>query len=247
MGLLWSYFRDTLRLPFLAKPGPLAMLAQGGAECLDCTPVPVTFEGEPVTFEGEPVTWGTIATREIIALLRDQFLPSRCEDVYLERFAASRGIVQAPLEPEQYWQARIRFAYHWWARGGRESAMVEGLRLGFGFEAARVESLRGEDPAKWASFRVVLTGGPGDILLQVDRVRWAINEVKPARSLCRELKFYAPEQRVERVCGIAALSGTVTVIYPYTPTGIVLSEAHQWRGIACVGGTLSTIYPGDEE
>jgi P2-related tail formation protein len=222
MGLLWQYFRDTLRLPFLGKPGPLAMWVEGAASCLD-------------------------TIRETILVLRDQYLPALCEDVYLEKFAASRGIVRAPLEPVEYWQARIRFAYHWWARGGRESAMVEGLKLGFGFADAKVINMRAEDPDRWASFRVILEGGDGDIMLRLDQIRWAINEVKPARSKLDEIKFYAPDLRAERFCGIVAHGGSITTIFPYLPIDIVLTEAFWWCGITCQCGTNTTIYPGSEE
>jgi len=222
VGLLWTYFRDSLRVSFLAKPGPLSMLAEGGALCLD-------------------------TVRDTILQLRDQFLPARCEDVYLERFAASRGIVRAPLEPVEHWQARIRFAYHWWARGGRGSALSEALRLGFGFTSAAVIDLRPEDPLRWASFRVVIEGGAGDILLRVAQVRWAINEVKPARSKLAELKFYAPAERVERCAGIAVLGGCVTTIYPYAPTDLPLEDASLWLGVGCLTGTHTVIYPGSEE
>uniref|UniRef100_C6E6P4 Phage tail protein n=1 Tax=Geobacter sp. (strain M21) TaxID=443144 RepID=C6E6P4_GEOSM len=222
MGLLWTYFRDTLRAPFLAKAGPLAALVQGAAACLD-------------------------TVRDVISTLRDQFLPARCEDVYLERFAASRGIVRAPLEPVEYWQARVRFAYHWWARGGRASAMTEGLTIGFGFDSAKVVNLRAEDPLRWASFRVVMEGGDGDILLRLNQIRWAINEVKPARSKLEQMKFYAPTQRVERTTGIAAMCGVVTTIFPYLPTDAVATDMLAWRAVGSLGGTITTIFPGGEE
>lgn len=221
MGLLGTYFKDTLRVPFLAKAGPLAMLVNGASFCLD-------------------------EAREIVSTLRDQFLPSRCEDVYLERFAASRGIVRAPLEPIEYWQARTRFAYHWWSRGGRASAMSEGLTLGFGFDSAKVVNLRGEDVTKWASFRVVLVGGHSEILFCLPQIRWAINEVKPARSKLDEVRFYAPTQHMERVCGIATIGGTVSVVYPYSPTDLTFDDASVWHGVTGQGGTITIIFPGEE-
>ena len=221
MGLFWGYFRDTLRLPFTAKPGPLAMLAEGGADSLD-------------------------PARDVILSLRDQFFPARCEDAFLLRFARSRGIVRAPLEPEEHWQARVRFAYRWWARGGRQSAMAEGLVLGFGFDTARVISLLAEDPARWASFRVEMTGGAGDILLRLDQIKWAINEVKPARSLLDGLRFYAPTQRLERHSGIAAQTGSRTIIYPWAPTDLTFEPAGAYHGATCMTGSITTIYPGDE-
>lgn len=222
MGLFWTYFKETLRLPFLAATGPLAMLAEGASQCLD-------------------------TVRDVALQLRDQLLPARCEDVNLERFAASRGIVRGPMEPEEHWQVRVRLAYHWWARGGRESAMTEALTLGFGFDSAKVINMRTEDLLRWASFRVFLEGGAGDILLRLDQIRWAVNEVKPARSKLEQLLFYAPTQRVERFTGIAAMTGGVTILYPYMPTDVVTVDVPAWRAVGSFSGTITTIFPGGEE
>jgi hypothetical protein len=155
--------------------------------------------------------------------------------------------VRGPLEPEEHWQVRVRLAYHWWARGGRESAMAEALTLGFGFDTAKVINMRAEYPLRWASFRVFLEGGAGDILLRLDQVRWAVNEVKPARSKLEELRFYAPTQRVERVTGITAMTGGVTILYPYMPTDAVTLDASAWRAVGSFSGTITTIFPGGEE
>lgn len=189
MGLFWSYFRDTLRLPFIQTRDVLAMLAEGGASALD-------------------------AARDVVLLLRDQFFPSRCEDLYLTRFARSRGIVRAPLEPQDHWLARVRFAYHWWSRGGRASAMKEGLLLGFGFSDARIINMRQEDPARWASFRVELAGVHGEVLNHIDAVRWAINEVKPARSKLSGLRLAATPLQADRHSGIIMQRGGFITIYP---------------------------------
>lgn len=221
MGLFWSYFKGTLRLPFLFGAGPLVVLVQGAARSLD-------------------------EVREIILGIRDQFLAARCEDANLTRYGGSRGITRSTLEPKAYWTARVRYAYHWWARGGRQSAMAEGLTGGFGFESAEVVNMRAEDAAKWASFRVVMKGGAGDVLLHIDQVRWAISEVKPARSKLLGLKFYAPDSPVQQYSGIASNGGSVTTIYPLSSTSPVDVDANWWRGISSHGGTVTTIYPGGE-
>lgn len=221
MGLFWDYFRQTLRLPFIQAPGPLAMLADGGADALD-------------------------AVRADSLTLRDQFFPSRCDDAYLVRFANSRGIVRAPLEPDEHWLERVRYAYRWWSRGGRESAIAEGLVVGYGFSRALITNLRAEDPARWASFRVVVQGGPGDILLRINSVRWAINEVKPARSLLAELKFYAEPLENARTFGVTTQTGHLTVVYPYAPTDLTAEFPILNHSATVINGMHTIIYPGDE-
>lgn len=220
MGLFWPYFRDTLRLPFVRGTGPMAMLAEGGAEALD-------------------------EARDVISLLRDQFFPFRCEAVYLARFARSRGIVRSPLEPEEHWLARVRFAYHWWSRGGRASAMAEGLRLGFGFSDVRVINMRAEDPAKWAQFRCELDGVTGDVLSRVDQVRWAINEVKPARSKLFALRFAASPARMERYAGVSVQRGGFVTIYPPVLEAVAPAEMQSQYAVGLTMGHAVTIYPGD--
>lgn len=189
MGLIWDYFRETLRLPFIQKPGPLAMLSAGGADRLD------------------------IVRDEILAV-RDQFFAPRCEDVYLVRFAASRGIARSPEEPEEHWRERVRFAYHWWARGGRESAMAEALMVGFGFVRAVVINMRAEDPARWASFRVMLTSGSTDDVpaVSVASIVWAINESKPARSKLAALQFATASGLY---IGAGSVTGITVTTLPY--------------------------------
>lgn len=191
MSLFGAYFKDTLRLPFLAKPGPLAMLSDGAAGCLD-------------------------AAREVVLTLRDQFFPTLCEAELLDRFARSRGIVRAPLEPEAHWLERVRFAYHWWARGGRQSAMAEALRIGFGFGDVKVISMNqtflmydetsgaalhdettlapiGEgDSDRWAEFMVFAQLKGEEIRYTREQIVWAINEIKPARSRLAALILIAP-------------------------------------------------------
>lgn len=216
MGLFWDYFLNTLRLPFIAKPGPLAMLAEGGAESKD-------------------------ATRDVVISLRDQFLPVRCEEQYLTNFANSRGIVRSPLEPLEHWLARVKFAYHWWSRGGRASAMSEALELSFGFSAVQIQSLRAEDPARWASFRVLLEGGSGDVLTQTEQITWSVNEVKPARSKLERLKIFMPANLTVRV-GAATMIGQNMTVYPRMTTLLSQQGSIQFAA-ACQSVETVTLYP----
>lgn len=164
MALFWDYFKNTLRLPFIAKPGPLPMLADGGADSLD-------------------------ATHGVMLTLRDQFSPERCETAYLARYARSRGIVRAPLEPEPHWQGRVRLAYIWHLRGGRAGGMAATLCGYFGFTGVQVINLATVDPERWAEFKVICDLGGVSPWFNLDQVEWAINELKPARSKLGEIEY----------------------------------------------------------
>lgn len=189
MGLFWDYFKKELRFPFLLKGGALAMLAEGGGIVLD-------------------------AARDVVLQLRDQFFPSRCEQAYLTNYARSRGIVRNPLEPEEHWLARVRFAYNWWVRGGRASAMAEALRIGFDFadvmvinhgaEGSLIDETSGlmlidettgaalnyeRNSLRWAEFSVIIYFKGNESIYTMDQIIWAINEVKPARSKLAEIFF----------------------------------------------------------
>lgn len=192
MGLFWDYFKKELRFPFILKGDALAMLADGASVSLD-------------------------DARDVALQLRDQFIPFRCEQVYLTNFARSRGIVQNPLEPDDHWLARVRFAYNWWRNGGRASAMAEALRIGFNFagvmvinhgaEGSLIDETSGlmlidettgaalnyeRDSSRWAEFSVIIYLNGYECLYTIDQITWAINEVKPARSKLAEIFFVAP-------------------------------------------------------
>lgn len=192
MELLWTYFKEVLRLPFILRQGPLAMLLHGAAVALD-------------------------AARDAIIQLRDQFVPGRCETVYLTRFARSRGIVRNPVEPDDHWEMRIRLAYLWWARGGRPSAMAETLKKGFLFSAVKIVNLGSEtalydettsallfdedsgkfinndhDDLRWAEFMVIIYLSGNETTYTMEQIIWAINEIKPGRSKLVEIMFISP-------------------------------------------------------
>lgn len=189
MGLFWDYFRNGLRFALIGRPGPLALLAEGGAAALD-------------------------AVRGHILWLRDQFLPEKCDEVHLTLFAASRGIVRAALETEAHYQARVRFAYLWWARGGRPSAMSTALVQFFDFEAAKVISLRAEDPARWAEFRVEIDVCAGNLEVSPAQIEWAINEMKPARSRLAEVRYGFAVAGAVPVIAVGLQSSEIITVYP---------------------------------
>lgn len=164
MGLFWDYFKRTLGLPFIQAPGPLALLAEGGATTLD-------------------------DARGVIVQLREQFLAEKCEAAFLVNYARSRGIVRGPQEPEAYFIQRVRFAYLWWSRGGRAGAMAAMLVSYFGVESVEVISLRAEDPLRWAEFRVVAYLVGETAWFTVDQFEWAINEMKRAGAKLAGIDF----------------------------------------------------------
>jgi len=157
MSIFTDYFRETLRFRPVLAGGPLAILAYGAALLLD-------------------------AVREVMLVLRDQFFAERCEINRLSKFAKARGITRHPLETTEGFQSRVRLAYLWHKRGGRPEGMSHILNDYFGFGGVVVESLRSEDPTRWAEFRVmVLSLGTAESFDE-EAVRWVINEIKPARS-----------------------------------------------------------------
>lgn len=185
MSLFWAYFRDKLRFAPIQRPGPLAALAEGAAAALD-------------------------TVREVMLKLREQFFPEKCEQELLKRYARSRGIVRVPLEPEAHWLYRVRFAYLWWRSGGRGGAMAITLTNYFGFLSVTIENLRGEDPERWAEFRVRAELIGSDPSVAPEQVEWAINEMKPARSKLAGLEFI-----------VSALGGVPTWSFGLTSAEIV--------------------------
>lgn len=191
MGLFWDYFKKELRLQSIAETGPIAMVTEGASVCLD-------------------------VVRDIMNVLREQFLPELCEDAHLICFARSRGIVRNPLEPEAHWLMRVRFAYNWWSRGGRASTMEQALLIGFDFGAVSVvnmnkpfrlydegtmELLDDEVTTNnileggseyWAEFMVIVKLKGNAISYTREQIIWAINEIKPARSRLSALVLMAP-------------------------------------------------------
>jgi len=218
MSIFWKYFKDTLRFLLIWKPGPLAQMVKGGALALD-------------------------QAREDELWLRDQFSPERCEDEFLEQFAKSRGITRAPQEPEDYYKNRIRLAYIWYILGGRDEGVEKAMINYFGFTRVEITNLREEDPARWAEFRVLLDGVAGDILEKLDQVEWAINEVKPARSLLAGLTLYLTFENSVARLGAAIMGGPDTTIFPWGAGEINFYPAGPQAAAACQAGQDTTIYP----
>jgi hypothetical protein len=189
MGLFWDYFKNSLRLSFIQKAGPLSLLAEGSAETLD-------------------------DARGVILQLREQFLPEKCEAELLARYARSRGIVQAPLEPEAHYWGRVRFAYLWWSRGGRAGSMAATLIEYFGFAEVAVVNLRSEDPSRWAEFKVVAEIVGTDLMFPLEQVEWGINEMKRAGSKLAAVEFVYSLLSDVPVYSFGLTSAEIITVFP---------------------------------
>lgn len=141
MGLFWDYFRKTLRWAPIWKDGSLSALAKGASESLD-------------------------EARTAVLWVRDQFVPERCDDDHLDAHARSR-VVPGRHYRETYDQYRDRVvrAWDWHEKGGKARGLSEILEY-YGFEEVKVTSLRAEDEARWAEFRLQVR--PTFWMLQAD-------------------------------------------------------------------------------
>ncbi|PKN67196.1 MAG: hypothetical protein CVU57_04385 [Deltaproteobacteria bacterium HGW-Deltaproteobacteria-15] len=189
MGVFWAYFRDKLRWPLIHRPGALSALVEGAAGLLD-------------------------AAREDVLWLRDQFFAEQCEEVFLSKFAKSRGIGRAPLETDKNYLWRVRFAYLWWIGAGRPDHMIDVLAKFFGFGGGWISNLREEDPERWAEFRVHIDVIGDTLHFTEQQVVWAINEMKPARSKLAEIVYYYSIRGDVPVFATFIQSGEIIEVYP---------------------------------
>ncbi|MDD2966765.1 MAG: phage tail protein [Desulfovibrionaceae bacterium] len=162
MADFWSYFRDVLRLPFLAKEGALQALARGLAQHMDSTAAECVF-------------------------LRDQFFPTRCEQELVAEHGQGRGILRHAKETEEQYRARVAHAYAWHLLGGKTLGLPAILNF-YGYPIEAIESRRQYIPSRWAEFEVRLQNiaNPhelNNVLSALEQLIWLINEYKPARSV----------------------------------------------------------------
>lgn len=219
MSVFRDYFKKTLRFLPVQKPGAIAALCEGGAGVLD-------------------------TAREAVLWLRDQFHPERCSEDTLSRFAESRGISRFSYESDEQYFGRIRWAYSWYVKGGRDAGMLWILQDGYSVENAEVINLRNEDPLRWAEFAIKVENFTGQALLSLPSVIAAINEVKPARSKFAGFRLKMTTETATRHVGASGpVSGGVATIYPFGVGSIDLPAACGYRGAAFTGGTNTVIYP----
>ena len=189
MSLFWSYFRDTLRFPFILKGGALALLAEGAALLLD-------------------------TVRDLILSLRDQFFSTLCEEANLVHFAKSRGIVRAPLEPDSSYFGRVRFAYLWWKQGGRVSGMRRVLISYFGFGDIEIINMRTVDAARWAEFKVIASVIGSNLMFTEEQIIWAINEIKRAGSKLAGIEYVYSIEGDVPVYSFGMTSAEIITVFP---------------------------------
>lgn len=174
----WQYFRDTLALPLIRRQGALAGIAEGGAGALD-------------------------SARDHVLWLRDQYAPGKCEAEHVANFAVARGIKRHRLETDTQFRARVVRAYAWQLLGGKQSGLPQ-ILAHYGY-TAKVESLREEDPARWAEFRVSLDVPEGLAAEDYELLNWIINDQKPARSRLAAISVPASDTADVATGGLAAV------------------------------------------
>ncbi len=209
---MWKYFRDELRFPLIQDVGPLAQVAQGGANMLD-------------------------EVRELVYWLRRQINPETCEDAYVNNHARSRAIQRGPQESWQAYRARVTYAvaFHWLA--GKHNGMPQILEL-MGYPGAELTNWRDNDPDAWAEFWCELLP-PSDLEKfdpSYEELVWLLNEYKPARSKLRgvglTLTQTATAPPVSVGCA-AAIECTATMnnLLVYTAKGPAQIGLGCWAGL----------------
>ncbi|MGD9809630.1 MAG: phage tail protein [Deferribacterales bacterium] len=160
--MFFQYFSKTLKFPFLSAGSAITSLVKGMAAVLD-------------------------DMVDVLYWLRKQFMPSECEEQYLRRFAESRSIKRYSFESAEQYRDRIFGAYIFYALAGR----VDGIKAIFemyGLDVA-VQSLRDEDPERWAEFYLIFASVSADVLTRNTEYIEIINDVKPARSKLAGIKY----------------------------------------------------------
>lgn len=199
MAGFWFYFRDTLAWPLIRRAGALACLVEGLARSLD-------------------------QAKTDILWLRDQFHPATCEEAFVARLAAARGIARHPLESDAQFRARVVKAYAWQLQGGGQAGLPSILRA-YGYPECTVESLREEDPERWAEFWLVAplpSQGEGFSARDAELLDWVVAEQKPARSLLAGVRLEA-SLNVSLSVSSGYVTGEVVTVLPWSPTAVQVS------------------------
>lgn len=223
MGIFWTYFKKTLNFLPLQKPGAIASIADGGAECLD-------------------------TCREAVLWLRDQFFPDRCDDDNVDRFAATRGITKYDFESDEQYGERIQNAYAWHILGGRKAGVL--WALGNSSDAAEfdLECLREEDADRWAEHRIVIKNISGDLLIYLPDMEDAFNDVKQASAKLAEfwLEFGDVAAVTQYRGATAPLTAEYTTVYPFGVGSFELPVLTRYSGMTVMSGEDAIIYPMED-
>lgn len=215
MGVFWKYFTQSLRWPLLLVGGPLAVLARGAAGSLD-------------------------QARRDILWLREQFNPQTCDEQFVEEHGRSRGLRRHPIEDAERFRARVLNAYAWSLLGGKQAGLRT-ILASYGFIDATVQSLRAEDPQRWAEFRCHLASEVTVGSQDYDLWLWVLNDQKRASAKLAGIEVSIMAQGRQGTSATALLGETIEV-YPWTPTDLELASPVYLRA-ACQTCEYLTVNP----
>lgn len=154
--------------------------------------------------------------------LRDQFNPATCEDMYLDRHGAARGLRRHPREDAARWRRRVCTALAWHKLAGRSAGMPRILEH-YGYSGAVMVNLAAEgQTALWAHFRCRLTPKAAVREADWELVRWVLQETKPAKSVLETVTLVlSPQATVSP--RMTQTVGEVITIMPWSPDAVAMS------------------------
>jgi len=162
MSKFFKYFKDTLKFPLLRDSSALTSIAAGIAKSLD--------------MQLDNIAW-----------VRDQFVACKCDPDHLRHFAYSRGIKRYPFETDDQYKERVHLAYVFYSQSGKDIGLKRIFKL-YGLDVV-LQSLRAEDPGRWAEFRMVFNDIKGDIMTRTSNYVEIANDTKPAASKLAGIKY----------------------------------------------------------
>jgi hypothetical protein len=118
------------------------------------------------------------AARADILFLREQFLVEKAEISNVRKIAAARGVKQWPIESDNDFRTRAAIAYLFWKKGDKAPGMKEVCEA-FGFSGVKIL----EHP----EFEFSVSSGLNAEASEAEFLIKLINEIKPARSILKEL------------------------------------------------------------
>lgn len=195
----WNWIRNVLRWPLIRRAGALACLVEGVCRAADDVL--------------QDIYW-----------LRDQFNPATCEDQYLDRHGAARGLTRNPRESDARWRRRVCAAMAWHKLAGRAAGMPR-IMEHYGYSGAMMVNLAAEGrPERWAHFRCAFTPDSQMTETDWDLVRWILQETKPAKSVLETMTLVLSPQAAMRP-SMAQAVGEVITILPWSPDAVSVSPA----------------------
>lgn len=188
----WRWVREVLAWPFIRTPGPLACVVEACARAADDVLADVHW-------------------------LRDQFNPATCEDAYVDRYGAARGLTRHHKESAAQWRRRVCAAMAWHKLAGRTLGMPQ-ILAHYGYTGGIMCNLAAEGaPERWAHFRAELVTGDYPVTdADWELIRWVLNSTKPAKSVLENITIVVQARLITRIA-VGQISGEVTTIAPWAP------------------------------